>query len=59
MAQQLGDETYDGKVKDLARCSFVVCRDYVLYYDEEELVAMRIGLPDDPTDVPDWWFERG
>ena len=29
------------------------------YYDEEELVAMRIGLPDDPTDVPDWWFERG
>ncbi|SDG76616.1 VirE N-terminal domain-containing protein [Prevotella communis] len=41
MATQLGDETYDGCVKDLARCSFVVCRDYVLYYDEEELFAER------------------
>ena len=39
MADQLGDNTYDGKVKDLARCSFIVCRDYVLYYDEEELFA--------------------
>ena len=37
MAKQLDDDTYDGSVKDLARCSFVVCRDYVLYYDEEEL----------------------
>ncbi|MCR5140476.1 MAG: DUF3987 domain-containing protein, partial [Bacteroidaceae bacterium] len=41
MADQLGDDTYDGSVKDLARCSFVVCRDYVLYYDEEELFAER------------------
>ena len=41
MAQQLGDDTYDGSVKDLARCSFVVCRDYVLYYDEDELFAER------------------
>ena len=41
MAQQLGDDTYDGCVKDLARCSFVVCRDYVLYYDEEELFKER------------------
>ena len=41
MADQLGDDTYDGCVKDLARCSFVVCRDYVLYYDEEELFAER------------------
>ncbi len=41
MAQQLGDDTYDGTVKDLARCSFVVCRDYVLYYDEEELFKER------------------
>ena len=41
MAQQLGDDTYDGCVKDLARCSFVVCRDYVLYYDEEELFKKR------------------
>lgn len=41
MASQLGDETYDGCVKDLARCSFVVPRDYVLYYDEEELFKER------------------
>ena len=46
MASQLGDETYDGCVKDLARCSFVVCRDYVLYYDEEELFAEReVSMP--------------
>jgi len=41
MAGQLGDDTYDGTVKDLARCSFVVCRDYVLYYNEEELFKER------------------
>ncbi|MCR5242722.1 MAG: DUF3987 domain-containing protein [Prevotella sp.] len=41
MADQLGDDTFDGKVKDLARCSFVVCRNYVLYYDEEELFKVR------------------
>ena len=46
MTTQLGDETYDGCVKDLARCSFVVCRDYVLYYDEEELFAEReVSMP--------------
>ena len=47
MAQQLGDDTYDGCVKDLARCSFVVCRDYVLYYDEEELFKERVFTRDD------------
>ena len=47
MADQLGDETYDGCVKDMARCSFVVCRDYVLYYDEEALFAEReVCIPD-------------
>ena len=46
MACQLGDETYDGCVKDLARCSFVVCRDYVLYYDEDRLFAEReVSMP--------------
>lgn len=46
MASQLGDETYDGCVKDLARCSFVVCRDYVLYYDEDKLFAEReVSVP--------------
>ena len=44
MARQLGDEQYDGCVKDLARCSFGVPRSYVLYYDEQALFA--------PRDVP-------
>ena len=35
MSNQLGDENYDGCVKDLARCSFVVPREYILYLDEE------------------------
>ena len=48
MAQQLGDESYDGSVKDMARCSFVVCRDYVLYYDEEALFAEReVSIPEE------------
>ena len=48
MAQQLGDDTYDGCVKDMARCSFVVCRDYLLHYDEELLFAEReVDVPDE------------
>ena len=47
MAEQLGDETYDGSVKDMARCSFIVCRDYVLYYNEEELFREReVSVPE-------------
>ena len=50
MAQQLGDDAYDGCVKDMARCSFVVCRDYVLYYDEEELFKEReVSIPEKPV----------
>ena len=41
MSRQLGDVDYDGCVKDLARCSFVVPRDYILYLDEEELFKER------------------
>ena len=37
MSVRLGDDTYDGAVKDLARCSFLVPREYVLYLDEERL----------------------
>ena len=37
MSQQLDDSDYDGCVKDLARCSFVVPREYFLYLDEEGL----------------------
>ena len=41
MSRQLGDHHYDGCVKDMARCSFVVPRDYILYLDEEELFKER------------------
>ena len=34
MANQLGDKQYDSCVKDYARCSFVVPREYVLYQSE-------------------------
>ena len=45
MSEQLGDEHYDGCVKDLARCSFVVPRDYILYLDEEELFKSLTPSP--------------
>ena len=37
MAGRLGMKDYDGAVKDLARCSFLVPRDYFLYLNEAEL----------------------
>ncbi len=37
MSQQLDDSDYDGCVKDLARCSFVVPRNYILYGPTEEM----------------------
>ena len=37
MSSQLGDDKYDACVKDYARCSFVVPREYVLFMDEEKL----------------------
>ena len=39
MSRQLGDDKYDASVKDYARCSFVVPREYVLWMDEEKLFA--------------------
>ena len=42
MSEQLGDAEYDGCVKDLARCSFAVPREYILYLDEEELFKERM-----------------
>ena len=39
MSAQLKDEKYDACVKDFARCSFVVPREYVLFSDEEKLFA--------------------
>ena len=49
MSRQLGDAGYDGCVKDLARCSFVVPRDYILYLDEEELFKERRSLTPNPS----------
>ena len=39
MAHQLGDAQYDSCVKDYARCSFAVPREYVLFVDEDALFA--------------------
>ena len=47
MARQLGDDNYDACVKDYARCSFAVPREYVLFVDAEKLFAddfLRHGL---------------
>jgi len=44
MARQLGDTQYDACVKDYARCSFAVPREYVLWMDEEKLFAPTIPL---------------
>ena len=43
MAQQLGDDKYDACVKDFARCSFAVPREYVLFLDEEGLFSNDRG----------------
>ena len=42
MSQQLGDEEYDVCVKDLARPSFIVPEDYILFINNEELFKERI-----------------
>ena len=44
MASQLGDDKYDACVKDYARCSFAVPREYVLFVDAEGLFKIRHGL---------------
>ena len=41
MAEQLGDKQYDSCVKDYARCSFVVPREYVLFMDVDGLFSPR------------------
>ena len=51
MAKQLGDDKYDACVKDYARCSFAVPREYVLYQSEglfnEELRTKNEEWPSD------------
>ena len=41
MAEALGIQEYDAVTKDLARASYVVPREYVLYCDEEGLLFMN------------------
>ena len=41
MSQQLGDEEYDVCVKDLARPSFIVPEDYILFINESELFGVK------------------
>lgn len=60
MAGRLGMKEYDGAVKDLARCSFLVPRDYFLYLNEEGLFgeadapqqAERSTAEDKPLETP-------
>ena len=55
MSSQLGDAQYDACVKDFARCSFAVPREYVLFMDEEglflndrvEMINDRVEMIDD------------
>ena len=43
MAERLSDNKYDSCVKDYARCSFAVPREYVLHLDEEKLFSVDSG----------------
>ena len=45
MSEQLEDAEYDVCVKDLARPSFIVPEDYILYINEAELFKDRANLP--------------
>lgn len=50
MSQQLGDEEYDVCVKDLARPSFIVPEEYILFIDEARLFA-EMETPSDADDA--------
>lgn len=49
MSEQLEDEDYDVCVKDLARPSFIVPEDYILYINEAELFKDRVAAPTDSS----------
>ena len=46
MSEQLEDDDYDVCVKDLARPSFIVPEEYILYINEEELFKSHTDLTD-------------
>ena len=49
MSQQLNDPNYDQSVKDLARSSFAVPEDYILYVNEKELFMEREAARNEVT----------
>ncbi len=51
MSQQLNDPNYDQSVKDLARSSFAVPEDYILYIDEEGLFNEKISIENEKQEV--------
>ena len=44
MAKQLGDTQYDACVKDYARCSFAVPREYVLFMDVDLITILMLFI---------------
>ena len=52
MACQLGDTQYDACVKDYARCSFAVPREYVLWVDVDALFSPRITQINTDNNLP-------
>ena len=49
MSQQLDDPNYDQSVKDLARSSFAVPEEYILYIDEERLFSAEVAARNEVT----------
>ena len=52
LAQQIGLKEFDEACKDLARCSFAVPEEYVLFIDEEELFKEQPQQPQQPHSHP-------
>ena len=52
MARELGDAQYDACVKDYARCSFAVPREYVLFMDVDGLYSPQITQINTDKNLP-------
>ena len=52
LAQQIGLKEFDEACKDLARCSFAVPEEYMLFIDEEELFKEQPQQPQQPHSQP-------
>ena len=52
LAQQIGLKAFDEACKDLARCSFAVPEEYVLYCNESELFKEQTQQPQQPHPQP-------